>query len=150
MSANQLSALRKGVEAKLACRCKPSDTNVIYWYLTYVVRKPITRTARTTSGRFWQETGKTGNKPPENPPETSLINVNYVAWLCRKMNGTESEGKQSAKAWFQVVYFHLTLQLWCASVIFPENVNDALSTPFIICNTVASGSLYHNKINWVG
>jgi hypothetical protein len=41
---------------------------------------------------------KTGNKPPENPPETSLINVNYVAWLCRKMNGTESEGKQSAKA----------------------------------------------------
>ncbi|CTQ16726.1 hypothetical protein [Klebsiella variicola] len=44
------------------------------------------------------ESGKTGNKPPENPPETSLINVNYVAWLCRKMNGTESEGKQTAKA----------------------------------------------------
>ncbi|MHB5811588.1 hypothetical protein ACYBM8_25755, partial [Klebsiella pneumoniae] len=26
------------------------------------------------SGRFWQETGKTGNNPPENPPETR--------WLC--------------------------------------------------------------------
>ena len=37
------------------------------------MRKPITRTARTTSGRFWQETGKTGNKPPENPPETRSL-----------------------------------------------------------------------------
>ena len=34
----------------------------------------IVRTAKTASWRFWQETGKTGNKPPENPPETR--------WLC--------------------------------------------------------------------
>ena len=34
----------------------------------------IVRTAKTASGRFWQETGKTGNKPPENLPETR--------WLC--------------------------------------------------------------------
>jgi len=34
----------------------------------------IVRTAKTASGRFWRETGKTGNKPPENPPETRLVN----------------------------------------------------------------------------
>jgi hypothetical protein len=34
----------------------------------------IVRTAKTASWRFWQETGKTGNKPPENLPETR--------WLC--------------------------------------------------------------------
>ena len=28
------------------------------------------RTAKTASGRFWRETCKMGNKPPENPPET--------------------------------------------------------------------------------
>ena len=33
----------------------------------------LTRTAKTASGRFWQETGKTGNKPPENPPETRRL-----------------------------------------------------------------------------
>ena len=35
--------------------------------------KSLTRTAKTASGRFWQETGKTGNKPPENPPETRRL-----------------------------------------------------------------------------
>ncbi|WP_235029012.1 hypothetical protein, partial [Mycoplasmoides pneumoniae] len=33
----------------------------------------IVRTAKTASGRFWRETGKTGNKPPENPPETRRL-----------------------------------------------------------------------------
>ena len=35
--------------------------------------KSLTRTAKTASGRFWRETGKTGNKPPENPPETRRL-----------------------------------------------------------------------------
>ncbi|PLL70032.1 hypothetical protein CWN62_30065, partial [Klebsiella pneumoniae] len=38
----------------------------------------LTRTAKTASGRFWQETGKTGNKPPENPPETRLIYFTHM------------------------------------------------------------------------
>ena len=33
----------------------------------------IVRTAKTASGRFRRETGKTGNKPPENPPETRRL-----------------------------------------------------------------------------
>ena len=37
--------------------------------------------------------------------------------------------------------------MMCFCHIARRSVNDALSTPFIICNTVASGSLYHNKIN---
>jgi hypothetical protein len=42
---------------------------------TLIYHNPlIVRTAKTASGRFWQETGKTGNKPPENPPETHQVN----------------------------------------------------------------------------
>lgn len=33
----------------------------------------IVRTAKTASGRFGRETGKTSNKPPENPPETRRL-----------------------------------------------------------------------------
>ncbi len=55
------------------------------------IKALIVRTAKTASGRFWRETGKTGNKPPENPPE-SLRRLCFTA--CMSMHAVQRENSR--------------------------------------------------------
>ena len=53
--------------------CMPSPRMFMINQVTIYHNPLIVRTAKTASGRFRRETGKTGNKPPENPPETRRL-----------------------------------------------------------------------------
>ena len=53
--------------------CMPSPWMFMINQVTIYHNPLIVRTAKTASGRFRRETGKTGNKPPENPPETRRL-----------------------------------------------------------------------------
>ncbi|WP_205317730.1 hypothetical protein, partial [Klebsiella variicola] len=39
----------------------------------YALARILMHAVKTEPARFWRETGKTGNKPPENPPETRRL-----------------------------------------------------------------------------